>query len=204
MKCSTCKETGSSLLRCGRCHTVRYCNVKCQTDDFLTHKLWCRAAASALTCMRCQQISRIFSTHRVLHADNILHKSTVDRPADVNVFVFHHPFISTVAASLAAKCLKDMKDCGHNPVDVDTIIIIDNQILCGRWEKDFTEPKLRMIQIKSNDECSICQERFVKQVSCRQCYSPVCIACVKKMATLGVDGLHYDCPTCRATMLLAC
>eukprot|EP01083_Nonionella_stella_P106673 308095_1 len=40
--CKYCKSTGSgSKLKCARCHSVYYCNVKCQRADWKQHKSQC-------------------------------------------------------------------------------------------------------------------------------------------------------------------
>ncbi|KAG2035155.1 hypothetical protein BDR03DRAFT_868689 [Suillus americanus] len=42
--CSSCAAASNSgLLRCTGCHTVRYCNTTCQTNDWSFHRLECSA-----------------------------------------------------------------------------------------------------------------------------------------------------------------
>ena len=42
--CASCTQPGGikGLLKCGRCKGVSYCSKKCQTDDWLSHKISCK------------------------------------------------------------------------------------------------------------------------------------------------------------------
>ena len=44
-RCGTCSKTeeelGAALLKCAKCHSVRYCNKECQRKDWKTHKHCC-------------------------------------------------------------------------------------------------------------------------------------------------------------------
>ncbi len=200
--CTTCDKTSESHLRCGQCQFARYCDVSCQRKDFSTHKDWCQAAAKARTCTHCMELADAFPSSLILHADCIKYKSTVDRPADMKVFVFHKPFVSKIAISLA--------ELYHGDVDpeaaFDTIITLDGQVLYGIWEKDFTKTKLNLLRNKRNEACTVCHEIVGKEqkVSCRCCCSPVCKICIQRMGKGSSCGIAYCCPMCRARMLYVC
>ncbi|KAJ3178169.1 hypothetical protein HDU87_003721 [Geranomyces variabilis] len=155
-----------------------------------------------------RELAKIFAT-MIIHGDDLTRKSTVDRPADAKVFAFHRSFKGPVASSLAASCsgnyLQDHSlKFEHNAFD--TILVMDAQIVPGMWDTDFTETKLRQIVSKRNDECIACQEVIPKerQVFCRKCYYPLCKPCIGKIGVGGPDGMVYNCPTCRAKMLVVC
>ena len=42
--CAKCKKSGD-LLTCTRCKVVKYCDRKCQQEDFKSHKKLCLAIA---------------------------------------------------------------------------------------------------------------------------------------------------------------
>ncbi len=44
-KCEVCAAAG--VLRCGKCHTARYCSARCQQTHWREHKVGCVAAATA-------------------------------------------------------------------------------------------------------------------------------------------------------------
>ncbi|KAK0624465.1 N-lysine methyltransferase SMYD2 [Lasiodiplodia hormozganensis] len=44
-ECETCGKDSDTLLRCGRCRKVRYCNIECQKKAWKKHKQVCAPAA---------------------------------------------------------------------------------------------------------------------------------------------------------------
>jgi hypothetical protein len=198
--CTTCAKHNDRLLNCSRCRGAYYCDVTCQKSDYSVHKQWCQAAAAAKTCTRCTAVALAHPELVIVHADNLLVKSTIDCPADQRLFVFHYPFTGKVARQLNDKCQA-------NPRAYDTILILDQQIICGIWEIDFTDAKLRLIRDKRNEDCIVCYEKpetsseGCQRIGCFRCKNPVCVHCITKMGSPCSDGYSYTCPVCRALML---
>ena len=48
-KCFDCSSTKQEMLKCSRCHAAWYCDVKCQKQDFKSHKRLCKEIGDLLT-----------------------------------------------------------------------------------------------------------------------------------------------------------
>ncbi|KAJ8321457.1 hypothetical protein KUTeg_000991 [Tegillarca granosa] len=42
LRCDSCFEIAENLKKCTACNVLRYCNVKCQKSDWITHKTECK------------------------------------------------------------------------------------------------------------------------------------------------------------------
>lgn len=55
MPCEQCNSSPTKLLDCGRCHSVRYCDKKCQLLHWPVHKTMCKTLAHVLVGAQAQR-----------------------------------------------------------------------------------------------------------------------------------------------------
>jgi len=177
---------------CSRCNQAYYCTKHCRRADNQRHSVWCKAAAAASNCTRCQVLIRKYPNEVVLDGNVLGSKLTPDSDEyHTFVVVYHSPFqLPMFAGEHRLDATLE-----HEAQGADTIVFFNRVCQVGIWHRDFDKEER-----SPNDNfapCVACSQTKNTdcRVTCPSCKSPTCADCVNDL--LIGESATMLCPRCK-------
>ncbi|CAG2104140.1 unnamed protein product [Medioppia subpectinata] len=141
MKCQKCGQKSVDMKLCSQCKSTRYCNTKCQSSDWLQHKMVCKTGGTSVISLNASK--RLITSAQVVSPPRertrtpppISQSKVTDSPVIVDrspKVTFNKTSVNDVTDSVAKKLvfddepleieMKSFLDYKHDGSDIDLVI----------------------------------------------------------------------------------